>query len=45
MDSASYPGHTVDDATVEPGAAPVLTFDQDRPGVEGEWNGAMRRER
>ncbi|CAE6914925.1 petA [Symbiodinium natans] len=30
VDSASYPGHTVDDATVEPGAAPVLTFDQDR---------------
>jgi len=30
VDSASYPGHTVDDAAVEPGAAPVLTFDQDR---------------
>ena len=30
VDSASFPGHTVDGAAVEPGAAPVMAFDQDR---------------
>ncbi|CAK9092185.1 unnamed protein product [Durusdinium trenchii] len=33
LDGASFEGHTVDGTPVEPGAAPVATFDQDRRTV------------
>jgi len=35
VDGASYHGHTVDGTAVEPGAAPVVTFDQERSGLVG----------
>ena len=35
VDGASYHGHTVDGTAVEPGAAPVVTFDQERSDMLG----------